>query len=112
MDEDSSIVVFEKKGPGVIWRVWSALALKGHVEIYVDYEEDPIIDQEFDDFFEQINEDGIILPKSLPGYPSVNLPNLTPTLSRGRNRWIPIPFQKHCKIEQQLHSPAGSVQYI
>ena len=98
MDEDSSIVVFEKEGPGVIWRVWSALALKGHVKIYVDHSEVPIVDQEFNDFFEQINEDGIVLPKSLPGYPSVNLPNLTPTLSRGRNRWIPIPYQKYCKI--------------
>ena len=50
------------------------------------------------DFFEQINEDGIELPKELPGYPSINLPNLMPTLSRGRNRFIPIPYQKHCKI--------------
>lgn len=96
--DSSSIVVFEKDGPGVIWRVWSALALDGHIKIYVDHEQEPIIDQAFDDFFEQINEDGIELPKSLPGYPSVNLPNLTPTLSRGRNRWIPIPYQKHCKI--------------
>ncbi len=96
--DSSSIVVFEKDGPGVIWRIWSALALQGHVKIYVDHQEEPIIDMRFTDFFEQINEDGIVLPKSLPGYPSVNLPNLTPTLSRGRNRWIPIPYQEHCKI--------------
>ncbi len=97
-EEGESIVVFEKDGPGVIWRVWSALALDGHIKIYVDHEEVPIVDMRFSDFFEQIVEDGIELPKGLPGYPSINLPNLMPTLSRGRNRWIPIPYQKHCKI--------------
>ena len=96
--EGNGIVVFEKDGPGVIWRVWSALALSGHIKIYVDHQEQPIIDMSFSDFFEQINEDGIELPKELPGYPSINLPNLMPTLSRGRNRFIPIPYQKHCKI--------------
>ena len=97
-EEGDGIVVFEKDGPGVIWRVWSALALTGHIKIYVDHQKQPIIDMSFFDFFEQINEDGIELPKELPGYPSINLPNLMPTLSRGRNRFIPIPFQKHCKI--------------
>ena len=96
--ENNNIVVFEQDGPGVIWRVWSALALSGHIKIYVDNQEIPIIDQPFSDFFEQLNEEDVILPKSLPGLPSVNLPELMSTLSRGRNRFIPIPFQKHCKI--------------
>ncbi|MDA0196827.1 MAG: DUF2961 domain-containing protein [Bacteroidetes bacterium] len=95
---DGDIVVFEKDGPGVIWRVWSALALTGHVKVFMDHGEEPIIDMTFADFFDQINEYGIELPKSLPGYPSINLPNLMPTLSRGRNRFIPIPYQEHCKI--------------
>ncbi len=97
-EEKDGIVVFEKEGPGVIWRVWSALAMDGHIKIYVDHQEDPIIDMSFFDFFEQINEFGIELPKELPGYPSINLPNLMPTISRGRNRFVPIPYQKHCKI--------------
>ena len=97
-EEKDGIVVFEKEGPGVIWRVWSALAMDGHIKIYVDHKEEPIIDMSFFDFFEQINEFGIELPKELPGYPSINLPNLMPTISRGRNRFVPIPYQKHCKI--------------
>ena len=55
----------------------------------------------YSNFFDQINEYGIETPKSwgsLSSYPSVNLPNLMPTLSRGRNRFIPIPYNKHCKI--------------
>ena len=96
--ENEGIVVFEKEGPGVIWRVWSALALDGHIKIYVDHHEVPIIDQPFSDFFEQLNEVGIELPEALPGIPSVNLPNLMPTLSRGRNRFIPIPYKEHCKV--------------
>lgn len=96
--EDDGIVVFEQEGPGVIWRFWSALALKGHIKIYVDHQTVPIIDQPFSDFFEQLNEEGIELPEALPGYPSVNLPDLMPTLSRGRNRFIPIPYKKHCKV--------------
>ena len=96
--ENNNIVVFEQDGPGVIWRVWSALALSGHIKIYIDNQKTPIIDQPFSDFFEQLNEENVELPKNLPGLPSVNLPELMSTLSRGRNRFIPIPFQKNCKI--------------
>ena len=96
--EGEDIVVFEQDGPGVVWRVWSALALSGHIKIYVDHQATPIIDQPFSDFFDKLNEEGIDLPQELPGLPSVNLPELMSTLSRGRNRFIPIPYQKHCKI--------------
>ena len=97
-NEDNDIVVFEKDGPGVIWRFWSALALSGKIKIYVDHDTQPIIDQPFAEFFELLDEEGVELPKSLPGRPSINLPELMSTLSRGRNRFIPIPFKKHCKI--------------
>ena len=100
--EGNNQVIFEKEGPGVIWRIWSALALAGgNIKIYVDHGTEPIIDMTYSNFFDQINEDGIETPKSwgsLSAYPSVNLPNLMPTLSRGRNRFIPIPYKKHCKI--------------
>lgn len=95
---NNDIVVFEQDGPGVIWRVWSALPLSGHIKIYIDNKVLPIIDKPFSDFFEQLNEENIELPKNLPGIPSINLPELMSTLSRGRNRFIPIPFQKNCKI--------------
>ena len=34
--KDGSIVVFEQEGPGVIWRVWSALPEQGHMRVYID----------------------------------------------------------------------------
>ncbi len=86
--EGEDIVVFEKDGPGVIWRFWSALAEEGHIKIYVDHAEEPIIDKPFKDFFEKFEDD----------IPPMNLPNMVMTLSRGRNHWLPIPFNKHCKI--------------
>lgn len=49
--ENNNIVVFEQDGPGVIWRVWSALALSGHIKIYIDNQKTPIIDKPFSDFF-------------------------------------------------------------
>jgi hypothetical protein len=86
--EGDSIVVLEVDGPGVIWRVWSALAGKGHIRIFIDHGAEPIIDKPFCDFFETFSDEKC---------PS-NFPNLLPTLSRGRNSFIPIPFQKHCKV--------------
>ena len=84
----NGIVVFEKDGPGVIWRVWSALAENGKMKIYIDHAEKPVYDKPFRDFFEKFDE---LLPP-------INLPNLSMTLSRGKNRFIPVPFNKYCKI--------------
>ena len=89
--EEEGIVVFEMDGPGVIWRVWSALALDGHIRIYFDHAENPAIDMPFRLFFERFCH--LDIP--------INYPNLTPVLSRGRNRFIPIPFNRHCKIVLQ-----------
>src|SRR5699024_9225384 len=86
--EGDEMVVFESEGPGVIWRVWSALAKEGHVNIYIDHSEEPVVDRPFRGLFEKFGE----------GIPPMNFPNLVMTLSRGRNRYIPIPYQKHCKI--------------
>ena len=86
--EGESIVVFEKEGPGVIWRVWSALPESGHIRIFIDYQREPVVNIPFRDFFEQFNKD----------IPPMNFPELVPTLSRGRNRFIPIPFNQHCKV--------------
>lgn len=86
--EGEEIVVFEDDGPGVIWRFWSALAKEGHIKIYIDGQENPIIDKPFRAFFETFEAD----------IPPMNFPELVKTLSRGRNSFIPIPYQKHCKI--------------
>jgi len=87
--EGDDIVVFEKNGPGVIWRFWSALAKEGHIKIFIDNKIQPVIDQPFRDFFETVNKNEI---------PPLNYPSLVMTLSRGRNRFIPISYNKHCKI--------------
>ncbi|OPJ62531.1 glycoside hydrolase family 172 protein [Clostridium oryzae] len=84
--EGTSIVAFEADGPGVIWRVWSAYPDQGHIKIYID--EELVLDQLFKDYFEKFNGEGC----------PINFPNLTPILSRGRNSYIPIAFQKNCKI--------------
>jgi hypothetical protein len=86
--EGDDMVVFEKDGPGVIWRFWSALAKEGHIKIYIDNEEAPVVDKPFRDFFETAEGET----------PPLNYPNIVMTLSRGRNRFLPIPYNKHCKI--------------
>ena len=86
--EGSDIVVFENDGPGVIWRFWSALAKEGHIKIYIDNKEAPVVDKPFRDFFETVEGE----------VPPMNYPNIVMTLSRGRNRFLPIPYNKHCKI--------------
>jgi len=86
--EAGGIVVFDMEGPGVIWRIWSALALEGNIRVYIDDMENPAIKMPFRLFFERFYHMEF----------SSNYPNLTPTLSRGRNRWIPIPFSRRCKI--------------
>lgn len=87
--EDGSIVVFEQEGPGVIWRVWSALPEQGHMRVYIDGKVEPIIDIPFIDWFEKQPGD----------IPPLNLSELSMRLSRGRNSYIPIPFQTSCRIE-------------
>lgn len=87
-EEGDGIVVFEKEGPGVIWRFWNALAIDGVIRIYIDHADEPVISSSFRDFFEKF--DSLI--------PMINLPNLAMTLSRGRNRWMPISYNSHCKI--------------
>jgi hypothetical protein len=86
--EGEDIVIFDKNGPGVIWRFWSALAKEGNIKIFIDNSEIPVVDQPFRDFFEKFGND----------IPPMNLPNLVMMLSRGRNHYLPIPFNKHCKI--------------
>jgi hypothetical protein len=86
--EGNDLVVFEDDGPGVIWRFWSALAEEGHIKIFIDDNEKPVVDKPFRDFFQTISND----------VPPMNFTNLVMTLSRGRNHFIPISYNKHCKI--------------
>lgn len=86
---DGSIVAFEQQGPGCIFRTWSALPEHGHIRIFIDDALEPVIDMPFFDLFEKQPGD----------IPPLNLSELSLRLSRGRNCWLPIPYQKYCRIE-------------
>jgi len=83
--EGDTQVFAEIKGPAVIWRIWSALANQGHVKIYLDGNEQPAVDLPFDGYFNCENE-------------PFTRPALVHTTARGRNCYVPIPFQKSCRI--------------
>lgn len=86
---DGTIVVFEQDGPGVVWRIWSALPEKGHMRVFLDGQEEPEINVPFIDWFERSPDE----------IPPLNYSELSLRLSRGRNSFIPIPYQKSCRIE-------------
>lgn len=83
--EGDTLVFAEMEGPGCIWRTWSALAKQGHVKIYLDGATEPTVDLPFDGYFNGQNK-----PFDYPG--------LVHDASSGRNCYVPIPYQKSCKI--------------
>ncbi len=87
--EGDWMVLAEMKGPGCIWRIWSALAEKGRVKIYLDDQEQPAIDMPFENYFNGKNP-----PFDFP-YLSYNLGELG---CQGQNLYYPIPYQRSCKI--------------
>ncbi len=89
-EENGAQVIAEMDGPGCIWRIWSARPEKGHVKIYLDGQPNPVVDLPFSDYFNLKNPPFI--------YPSlVHTTSSNPTTS-GYNSYIPIPYQKSCKI--------------
>ncbi|TEA11328.1 hypothetical protein C8034_v007811 [Colletotrichum sidae] len=87
-EEGEWVVAFEQSGPGVIWRTWSAMPDVGHIQVFIDDENngEPVIDMPFRDFFDRFQ-----------GMP-LNFPSIAPTLSRGRNCFMPIPYSKYAKV--------------
>ncbi|MFA5292320.1 MAG: glycoside hydrolase family 172 protein [Phycisphaerae bacterium] len=83
--ENGKLVFGEMKGPGCIWRIWSATADKGHVRIYLDGAKEPAVDLPFKDYFNCTQE-------------PFNRPALVHVVANGKNNYIPISFQKSCKI--------------
>lgn len=86
--EDGGLVVFDTDGPGVIWRIWSALPAEGHMRVYIDGRAEPVFDRPFRDLFDHFADERS----------PANFPALMPTLSRGRNCWIPLAYQHHATI--------------
>lgn len=88
-EEDGRYVMAEMDGPGCIWRTWSARALDGHVKIHLDGNETPVVDLPFKNYFS-----GDTAPFN---FPDVSY-DLVENGCRGQNLYLPIPYQKSCKI--------------
>lgn len=84
--EGNQIVMAEMEGPGCIWRIWSAGPGGGHVKIYLDGTAEPAVDMPFGDYFTGTNAPFNF--KSLSYY----------TWASGGDLYMPIPYQKSCKI--------------
>jgi hypothetical protein len=87
--EGNREVMAEMKGPGCIWRIWSAMPKQGHVKIYLDDQTEPAVDLPFAAYF-----DGKHAPFN---YPALSY-DLAKVGSSGQNLFVPIPYQKSCKI--------------
>jgi hypothetical protein len=87
--EGNQVVMAEMKGPGCIWRIWSAAAKNGRVKIYLDDQKEPAVDLPFAHYF-----DGKHAPFA---YPSLSY-NLNEVGCSGQNLYLPIPYQKSCKV--------------
>ncbi len=87
--EGNNVVMAEMNGPGCIWRIWSALAEKGHVKIYLDGNDTPAVDLPFAQYFS-----GDTAPFN---YPMLSY-NLNLMGCSGQDLYFPIPYQKSCKI--------------
>ncbi len=88
-EEGDQVVMAEMEGPGCIWRIWSAMADKGHVKIYLDGAKTPVVDLPFAKYFS-----GDTAPFN---YPLLSY-NLNLMGCSGQNLYYPIPYQKSCKI--------------
>ena len=84
-EEDGKVVMAEMEGPGCIRRIWSAAPDKGHVRIYLDGAAEPAVDLPFVGYFNG---------KNAP----FTRNTLCYTVSKGWNCFVPIPYQKSCKI--------------
>jgi hypothetical protein len=94
--EGKQIVMAEMEGPGCIWRIWAAAGFKGHVRIYLDGSETPVVDMPFQNYFS-----GDTVPFNYPML-SYNLGQKIPVgkmdVFNGQNLYLPIPYQKSCKV--------------
>ena len=83
--ESEGIVAAEIEGPGVIWRIWSAMPERGLIKFYIDGAAEPALAIPFIDYFNNSKE-------------PFNYPALVRDNARGKNSYIPIAFQKSCKV--------------
>ena len=88
----SEYVMMDADGPGAIVRIWSANPA-GTLRVYVDGADQPVIAEPLEEF---LSGETVGVPKPIAG-----------ERSRGYNSYLPIPYQRHCKVT----SDAGDFYY-
>jgi hypothetical protein len=81
---DSSLVIFDQKGPGVVNRIWTATATRDTMDFYIDDNPQPTASISYLDLFS-----GKVFPFVAP---------LCNQQAGGYYSYFPILFQKHCMI--------------
>ena len=94
--EGDGYVVFDEKGPGCIYRIWSASA-RGWIRFYFDGETEPRIS--LDNFGELFS--GKYVPFVKP---------VSTAFLGGAVSYVPIPFAKSCKIVMELPQQMAYLQ--
>lgn len=90
-EEGGKLVLADLKGPGCVWRIWSAEPRQGHMRIYLDGSPTPVLDLPFKDLFTATHAP----------FNRTSLVYRTPAVpggGAGCNSYVPIPFQKSCRI--------------
>ncbi len=93
-------VLFDHEGPGAVVRWWMTFAGEGShegiIRIYIDNEENPIIED---------NVLKVLSGESLAGTPlSASVSPDTDYHMRGHNLYLPLPYSRHCKITYECDS--------
>lgn len=106
--EGEKIVLAEMKGPGCIWRIWSGEPAKKNIQVILDGAKEATLDMPFEEYFKgRAGEWPPFDNKQTPAPPSgdpsyiinpVQGSALLHNAAAGWNCYIPIPFQKSCKV--------------
>lgn len=83
-NQDSSLVLFDAKGPGVVNRIWTPTPTEDSLDFYIDDTTRPAFTIKYLDLFS-----GKVFPFVAP---------LSNNQLGGYYCYLPIPFQKQCKI--------------
>lgn len=81
---DGGLVLADITGAGALVRFWSAEPRSGHIKIFIDGNTTPAVDMPFADFF--------------GGSSPFNLSNISYDAARGKNCYLPIPYNTSCKV--------------
>ncbi len=82
---DGSMVLADLQGPGALVRFWSAEPHAGLIRIFIDGAEEPAVEMPFCQLF-----DGGSFP--------FDLPHISYDAARGKNCYLPIPYNESCKV--------------